>query len=74
MNAEVFREYDVRGLVGRDLSEDFVYHLGLAIGAYGRRHNVGIMTLGRDCRLLECAPPPCSTIPSGTMRLMGASW
>lgn len=51
MNAEVFREYDVRGLVGRDLSEDFVYHLGLAIGAYGRRHNVGIMTLGRDCRL-----------------------
>jgi len=51
MNAEVFREYDVRGLVGRDLSEDFVYRLGLAIGAYGRRYNVGIMTLGRDCRL-----------------------
>ncbi len=51
MNPEVFREYDVRGIVDRDLTPDFVYHLGLAIGAYAVRRNVRQMTLGRDCRL-----------------------
>jgi len=51
MNAEVFREYDIRGLVDRDLNEDFVYELGLAVGTYARRHGVASMTLGRDCRL-----------------------
>jgi len=51
MNAEVFREYDIRGLVDRDLNEDFVYRLGLAIGTYARNHGVRTMTLGRDCRL-----------------------
>ncbi|OHE24021.1 MAG: phosphomannomutase [Syntrophus sp. GWC2_56_31] len=51
MNPEVFREYDVRGIVDRDLNPDFVYLLGLAIGTYALRHNVRQMTLGRDCRL-----------------------
>lgn len=51
MNKDVFREYDIRGLVDKDLNEDFVYHLGLAVGTYGRRHGVSVMTLGRDCRL-----------------------
>jgi phosphomannomutase / phosphoglucomutase len=51
MNAEVFREYDVRGVVGKDLNIDFVHDLGRAIGAYARRHGVRTMTLGRDCRL-----------------------
>ncbi len=51
MNTEVFREYDVRGTVDKDLTPDFVYHLGRAIGTYARRHGVKIMTVGRDCRL-----------------------
>ncbi|MCK9196805.1 MAG: phosphomannomutase/phosphoglucomutase [Syntrophales bacterium] len=51
MNTEVFREYDVRGLVDKDLTSDFVYHLGRAIGTYARRHGVKTMTVGRDCRL-----------------------
>ena len=51
MNVEVFREYDVRGLVDIDLNNDFVYDLGRAIGTYARRQNIKIMTLGRDCRL-----------------------
>src|SRR3990170_3702022 len=51
MNAEVFREYDVRGVVDRDLNFDFVYDLGKAIGAYARQQGVKTMTLGRDCRL-----------------------
>ncbi|MBM4312731.1 MAG: phosphomannomutase/phosphoglucomutase, partial [Deltaproteobacteria bacterium] len=51
MNPEVFREYDVRGIVDRDLNPDFVYLLGRAIGTYAMRRNVRRMTLGRDCRL-----------------------
>lgn len=51
MNPEVFREYDVRGVVDRDLNPDVVYLLGRAIGTYAVRHNVRKMTLGRDCRL-----------------------
>lgn len=51
MNPQVFREYDIRGVAERDMSDDFVTDLGRAIGsalvdAGGRR-----MTVGRDCRL-----------------------
>jgi phosphomannomutase/phosphoglucomutase len=51
MNPEVFREYDVRGVVDRDFNPDFVRELGQAIGAYALRHEVRTMTVGRDCRL-----------------------
>jgi phosphomannomutase / phosphoglucomutase len=51
MNPEVFREYDVRGVVDRDLNFDFVHDLGKAIGTYALRHQVRTMTAGRDCRL-----------------------
>lgn len=51
MNPNVFREYDVRGIVDQDLNKEFVFDLGRAIGTYARRHNVGVMTIGRDCRL-----------------------
>ena len=51
MNPEVFREYDVRGVVDKDLNADFVYHLGKAIGTYALRHDVITMTTGRDGRL-----------------------
>ncbi|MBN2397668.1 MAG: phosphomannomutase/phosphoglucomutase [Deltaproteobacteria bacterium] len=51
MNPQVFREYDVRGLVGEDLNHDFVYELGKAIGTYGKKRGVKVMTVGRDCRL-----------------------
>jgi len=51
MNPAVFREYDVRGLVGSDLDEEFVYLLGKAIGSYAVAHGAKRMALGRDCRL-----------------------
>ncbi|MBP8984556.1 MAG: phosphomannomutase/phosphoglucomutase [Syntrophobacterales bacterium] len=51
MNPKVFREYDVRGVVGEDLNDDFVYELGRAVGTYAARRGVKTMTLGRDCRL-----------------------
>jgi phosphomannomutase/phosphoglucomutase len=51
MNPNVFREYDVRGIVDQDLNEEFVIDLGRAIGTYAVRNNLKTMTIGRDCRL-----------------------
>jgi len=51
INPDVFREYDVRGIVDRDLNFDFVYNLGRATGTYAITRGVKLMTLGMDCRL-----------------------
>ncbi|MBN1365262.1 MAG: phosphomannomutase/phosphoglucomutase [Syntrophaceae bacterium] len=51
MNPHVFREYDVRGFVNKDLNEDFVFNLGRAIGTYAVKNRIKNMTIGRDCRL-----------------------
>ncbi len=51
MNPNVFREYDVRGVVDKDLNEEFVFNLGRAIGTYAIRYKIKKMTIGRDCRL-----------------------
>lgn len=51
MNPYVFREYDVRGIVDKDLNEVFIVNLGRAIGAYAIAHQVKTMTVGHDCRL-----------------------
>jgi phosphomannomutase/phosphoglucomutase len=50
-NPNVFREYDIRGIVDRDLTEDFVYLLGKVCGTYFARNRVKRIVLGRDCRL-----------------------
>jgi phosphomannomutase / phosphoglucomutase len=51
LNPEVFREYDVRGLVDIDLNPDSVYLLGRAIGSYASGGGAKTMLLGHDCRL-----------------------
>jgi phosphomannomutase/phosphoglucomutase len=51
MNENIFREYDIRGIVGEDLTPEVVENLGKAIGTYLIRKGVNEMTLGRDCRL-----------------------
>jgi len=51
LNPNVFREYDIRGIVHRDLTEDFVYLLGKGCGTYFTHKGVREIGLGRDCRL-----------------------
>jgi len=51
LNPNVFREYDIRGIVHRDLTEDFVYLLGKGCGTYFSHKGVRKTALGRDCRL-----------------------
>ena len=56
INPAIFREYDIRGIAGKDLTEDFARLLGLGFAAYleknqkpnGSRFKV---SLGWDCRL-----------------------
>jgi len=47
----VFREYDIRGLVGTDLTADVVEQIGKGYGTYVARRGVHTIALGRDVRL-----------------------
>jgi phosphomannomutase/phosphoglucomutase len=51
MNPQIFREYDIRGIVDKDLTDDVVLNLGLGIGTYLREHGAERISLGRDGRL-----------------------
>jgi phosphomannomutase/phosphoglucomutase len=51
INPLIFREYDVRGLVGKDLHQAAVVLLGKAYGTYAAGNGVRTVALGRDCRL-----------------------
>lgn len=50
MNARIFREYDIRGNAERDLPDDLVRAIGLAIGEAANACK-GPVVVGRDCRL-----------------------
>lgn len=48
----IFREYDVRGIAGKDLTEETVETIGRALAVYAKgkgKHNR--MVIGRDGRL-----------------------
>jgi phosphomannomutase/phosphoglucomutase len=51
INARIFREYDIRGIVDKDLTPEFVEFLGRGIGTYFRRHGKREAAVGRDSRL-----------------------
>jgi phosphomannomutase/phosphoglucomutase len=51
INPTIFREYDIRGLVGKDLTPGTVEVLGRGMGSYFRRRGRNEAVLGRDCRL-----------------------
>ena len=50
-NPFVFREYDVRGVADRDLTDDFARALGRALGTLWSRRDQRRVAVGRDCRL-----------------------
>ena len=51
MNPGIFREYDIRGIAGKDLTETDVTAIGKGVGTYLAQHGCGKITVGRDCRL-----------------------
>ncbi len=51
MNPGIFREYDIRGIAGKDIEEEDVVIIGKAYGSLLNRQNKKIISVGRDCRL-----------------------
>ncbi len=50
MNEYIFREYDIRGVVDKDLTDEIVYDLARAIGTFFRANCARRASLGRDAR------------------------
>ena len=51
MNPDIFREYDIRGIVDKDLTQQDVVLIGKAFGTYLQGENRSKVAVGRDCRL-----------------------
>ncbi len=54
INETIFREYDIRGITGKELNADFAYQLGLTYSEWAHQKlNLEKFTIavGRDCRL-----------------------
>ncbi len=51
MKPHIFREYDIRGTFPEELNRETAHQLGLALGTYYQKHQVGRISVGRDCRL-----------------------
>lgn len=50
MNTNIFREYDIRGVVDKDLTDEVVYDLARAFGTFFRKNNARRVSLGYDAR------------------------
>ena len=51
MNSEMFREYDIRGIAGKDMTDADVVLIGKGIGTFLNQNNCSRITVGRDCRI-----------------------
>lgn len=51
LDANIFREYDIRGIVGEQLDDGIVATLASAIGTYFRDHEATTIALGWDARV-----------------------
>ncbi|MFA6053126.1 MAG: phosphomannomutase/phosphoglucomutase [Methylobacter sp.] len=46
----IFRAYDIRGIVGKTLTEEVVYDIGRALGTEAKEHGCKTVVVGRDGR------------------------
>ncbi|MCD6287807.1 MAG: phosphomannomutase/phosphoglucomutase [Candidatus Hydrogenedentes bacterium] len=51
MNPDIFREYDIRGVAGKDLTAKVAEQIGKAYGTMAVKKRVSKVAVGRDCRL-----------------------
>jgi len=51
MNPEIYREYDIRGVIGEDITEDEFIIMGRGFGSYFRGLGKRRILVARDCRL-----------------------
>lgn len=50
MTPDIFREYDIRGIAGTQITENDVLSIGKGIGTFLVRNKCFDLTVGRDCR------------------------
>ena len=60
MNTNIFREYDIRGVVGEHLTDETVATVGSAIGAFFVRNGARRIAIGYDAR--ESSPGFCDLL------------
>ncbi len=63
INAEIFREYDIRGIAERDLTSPVIEALGRAFASYLKPKGIKTVTVGYDARL--SSPRLCDDIVRG---------
>jgi phosphomannomutase / phosphoglucomutase len=63
MDPNIFREYDIRGIVGSQLTDETVAKLGKAIGTFFRKNGASRIAIGFDAR--ESSPGFCDFIAAG---------
>ena len=61
--AEIFKAYDIRGIVGKTLTPSIVEHIGRAIGSEARARGVQTIIVARDGRL--SGPALCAALAAG---------
>ena len=50
VSKEVFKQYDIRGIVGKGIDKEFAQNLGKAFGSYIQQYNLKQVIVGHDCR------------------------
>lgn len=63
INPHMFRGYDLRGLVGEDLTPEIAEHIGRAFGTYLKRDGITEAIVGRDCR--QTSPEYAASVIKG---------
>ncbi len=63
MNPNIFREYDIRGIVGEHLTDETVAVLGKAIGTFFNRNGAKRIAIGYDARV--SSPRFCELLTRG---------
>ena len=63
VNKNIFRGYDIRGLVDKDLSEEVAEHIGRAYGSYLAKRNITKAIIGQDLR--ETSPAYAKAVARG---------
>ncbi|MFN2500582.1 MAG: phosphomannomutase/phosphoglucomutase [Pyrinomonadaceae bacterium] len=63
VDPNIFREYDIRGIVGQQLTDDTVAVLSRALGTYYRRNNASQIVVGYDAR--ASSPRFCEILTRG---------
>ncbi len=63
INTNIFREYDIRGIVGEQLTDETVAALGKAIGTFFNRNGAERIAIGYDAR--KSSPVFCDLLTRG---------